>query len=63
MQQLTFLIGRDSAIRCTKMAEPIKMQFRMLSRVGLNNIITWDVDTTMGQGTFGVWLIENHCKA
>jgi len=29
---------RDSAISCAKMAEPIEMQFRMLSRVGPGNV-------------------------
>jgi len=40
------------------MAEPIEMQFGMLSRVGPGKIqeyvLHWNVDATMGRGSFGV---------
>jgi len=39
-----------SALSCAKMAESIKMQFRMLSRVDPGTCITWGV----GRDTFGV---------
>jgi len=47
------------------MAEPIKMQFGMLSRVGPWNMhYMWTRCTQGKEGHFcGVWPIEKHCKA
>ena len=39
---------------CVKTAEPIKLQFGMLSRMGGENILHGDIDIPMGGGTFGV---------
>jgi len=36
------------------MAEPIEMQFGMLSRMGGENILHGDIDISMERGTFGV---------
>jgi len=39
---------------CMKTAELIEMQFRMLSRVGSENVLHGNVDAPRGMGTFGV---------
>jgi len=61
---------RDSAMSCAIMAEPVEMQFEMLSQLGPGNVlaqetcVTWRVDAAAGISTFeGVWPIEKHCKA
>jgi len=41
-------------VSCAKTAEPIEMQFGMLSRIAPGTCITWDVDGPTGRGTFGV---------
>jgi len=42
-------------VSCAKTAEPIEMQFGMLSRWVQGTSITWDVDAPMhGKGTIGV---------
>jgi len=49
---------------CAKTAEPVAMQFGILSRVGPGNIYYMGVDAPTGRSTFGgVGPIEKHCKA
>ena len=54
-------------MRCAKTAEPIVMQFGMLSRVGLGrkHVLHGDVDAPARTGTFGSLYnaFEKHCKA
>jgi len=45
-------------------AEPIKMQFGMLSRVGPGKMYYMECRCHHGKGHFwGAWPIEKHCKA
>jgi len=53
---------------CALTAEPIEMQFGMLSQVGPGNVLHGDVDAFTGgiyiPSSFGsIWQIEEHCKA
>jgi len=51
-------------VSCAKTAEPIEMQFGMLSRVGPEHVLYGDVHALTGRGTFGgLWPIEKHCDA
>jgi len=44
---------------CAKTAEPIKMQFAVLSQVCPGTCITWSVDAPTGRDTFwAVWPIN-----
>jgi len=53
----------DSAMSCAKMAEPIILQFGMLSRVGSANMYYIGCRCPHRKGHFwGIWLIEKHCK-
>jgi len=64
LKKLRFEVSGLSAVSCAKTAEPIKMQFGMLGRVGLETCITWSVNAAMEMGIFGgVWLIKKQCKA
>ena len=55
----------DSAVSCAKTAEPIKLQFAMLSWVGPENIhaLRGNVDAPHGKGHFWVvWPIVKHIR-
>jgi len=46
------------------MAEPIEMQFGMLTGCVQGTCIRWRCKCPYGKGHFwGVWPIEKHCKA
>ena len=48
---------------CAKTAEPIEMQFGMMSQMSPGNVLH-GVQMPHRKGHFwGVWLIEEHCKA
>ena len=54
----------DCVVSCAKTAEPIKMQFGMLGRVGPGNVYYMECKCPHGNGHFGgVWLIKKQCKA
>jgi len=44
----------DSAMSCAVTAEPIEMQFGMLSQVGPGNVLHGDVDASTGGLVLGV---------
>ena len=51
-------------MNCIKTAEPIEMQFGMLSWVSPGNMHYMGMYIPHGNGHFwGVWPIEKHCKA
>ena len=53
-----------TTVSLAKAAEPIEMQFGILSRVGPeNHVLNRGGDAPHGKGHFwGAWLIEMHCK-
>ena len=47
-------VWENSAASCAKAADPVEMQFGMLSRVDLENVLHENVDASVGRSTFGV---------